>query len=83
MGGSPVTFIWVMGGALLMDMVLGAVAGGSIPLILRALGRDPAQGVKRFSHRPDRWSGFFYLSGTGHADPALNDSAQRSATGSK
>ena len=33
----------VMGGALLFDMLLGAVAGGSIPLIFRALGRDPAQ----------------------------------------
>ncbi len=38
----------VMGGALLFDMLLGAVAGGSIPLILRALGRDPAQASSIF-----------------------------------
>ena len=33
----------VMGIALLLDMLLGAIAGGAIPLVLRALGRDPAQ----------------------------------------
>ena len=38
----------VMGSALLLDMILGAVAGGSIPLILRALGRDPAQASSIF-----------------------------------
>ncbi len=38
----------VMGGALLLDMTLGAVAGGSIPLVLRAIGRDPAQASSIF-----------------------------------
>ncbi|MDQ7031278.1 MAG: magnesium transporter [Desulfonauticus sp.] len=32
----------VMGVALVLDMIFGAVAGASIPLILKALGRDPA-----------------------------------------
>lgn len=38
----------VMGGALLMNMTLGAVAGASIPLVLRRLGRDPAQASSIF-----------------------------------
>lgn len=49
----------VMGGALLMDMVLGAVAGGSIPLILRAVGRDPAQASSIFLTALTDGAGFF------------------------
>ena len=53
----------VMGGALLMDMVLGAVAGGSIPLILRALGRDPAQASSIFLTALTDGAGFFIFLG--------------------
>ncbi len=49
----------VMGGALLLDMILGAVAGGSIPLILRALGRDPAQASSIFLTALTDGAGFF------------------------
>ena len=38
----------VMGAALMGDMLLGALAGGSIPLIFRAVGRDPAQASSIF-----------------------------------
>ncbi len=38
----------VMGSALLMNMTLGAVVGASIPLVLRRLGRDPAQASSIF-----------------------------------
>lgn len=53
----------VMGGALLLDMVLGAVAGGSIPLILRALGRDPAQASSIFLTALTDGAGFFIFLG--------------------
>ena len=49
----------VMGGALLCDMLLGAVAGGSIPLIFRALGRDPAQASSIFLTTITDGAGFF------------------------
>lgn len=38
----------VMVAALVMDMFLGAVAGASIPLVLKRLGRDPAQASSIF-----------------------------------
>ncbi len=38
----------VMGTALMLDMLLGAVAGASIPLVLKRLGRDPAQASSIF-----------------------------------
>ncbi|GAB7080553.1 magnesium transporter [Megalodesulfovibrio paquesii] len=38
----------VMGCALLMNMTLGATVGASIPLVLRRLGRDPAQASSIF-----------------------------------
>lgn len=38
----------VMGAALWGDMVLGALAGGAIPLLFRAVGRDPAQASSIF-----------------------------------
>lgn len=38
----------VMGGALLMNMTLGATVGASIPLVLRRMGRDPAQASSIF-----------------------------------
>ncbi|MCT4533911.1 magnesium transporter [Halodesulfovibrio sp.] len=38
----------VMAAALALDMLLGALAGASIPLILKELGRDPAQASSIF-----------------------------------
>ncbi|MEZ0575204.1 magnesium transporter [Halodesulfovibrio aestuarii] len=38
----------VMASALALDMLLGALAGASIPLILKELGRDPAQASSIF-----------------------------------
>ena len=53
----------VMGGALCCDMVLGAIAGGSIPLIFRALGRDPAQASSIFLTTITDGAGFFIFLG--------------------
>ncbi|MBO4369028.1 MAG: magnesium transporter [Desulfovibrio sp.] len=53
----------VMAGALLCDMLLGAVAGGSIPLIFRSLGRDPAQASSIFLTTITDCSGFFIFLG--------------------
>ncbi|WP_308620379.1 magnesium transporter [uncultured Desulfovibrio sp.] len=53
----------VMGGAILCDMILGAVAGGSIPLIFRALGRDPAQASSIFLTTLTDGAGFFIFLG--------------------
>lgn len=53
----------VMGGALLCDMLLGAVAGGSIPLVFRALGRDPAQASSIFLTTITDGAGFFIFLG--------------------
>jgi magnesium transporter len=53
----------VMGMALISDMVLGAIAGGSIPLILRALGRDPAQASSIFLTTLTDGAGFFIFLG--------------------
>lgn len=49
----------VMGFSLLLDMLLGAIAGGSIPLVLRALGRDPAQASSIFLTALTDGAGFF------------------------
>lgn len=53
----------VMGGAILCDMVLGAIAGGSIPLIFRWLGRDPAQASSIFLTTLTDGAGFFIFLG--------------------
>lgn len=53
----------VMGGAILFDMILGAVAGGSIPLIFKALGRDPAQASSIFLTTITDGAGFFIFLG--------------------
>ncbi len=45
--------------ALCLDMVLGAVLGASIPLILRKLGRDPAQASSIFLTAITDGMGFF------------------------
>ncbi|PIE69022.1 MAG: magnesium transporter [Deltaproteobacteria bacterium] len=49
----------VMALALLFDMLLGAVAGASIPLILKELGRDPAQASSIFLTTLTDSMGFF------------------------
>lgn len=53
----------VMAIALLCDMLLGAIAGGSIPLILRSLGRDPAQASSIFLTTITDSCGFFFFLG--------------------
>lgn len=53
----------VMGVSLLLDMLLGSIAGGSIPLILRALGRDPAQASSIFLTAITDGAGFFIFLG--------------------
>ncbi len=54
---------FVMGSALLFDMILGAIAGGSIPLIFKALGRDPAQASSIFLTTITDGAGFFIFLG--------------------
>lgn len=53
----------VMAMALGLDMLLGALAGASIPLVLRALGRDPAQASSIFLTTITDSMGFFLLLG--------------------
>ncbi len=53
----------VMGAALMCDMLLGALAGGSIPLILRWLGRDPAHASSIFLTAITDAMGFFIFLG--------------------
>ncbi len=49
----------VMVCALTIDMILGAIFGASIPLILRSLGRDPAQASSIFLTAVTDGVGFF------------------------
>ena len=53
----------VMVTALVMDMFLGAVAGASIPLVLKRLGRDPAQASSIFLTAITDSAGFFIFLG--------------------
>ncbi|BDQ36104.1 magnesium transporter MgtE [Pseudodesulfovibrio nedwellii] len=53
----------VMGMALGVDMILGAVAGASIPLLLKEMGRDPAQASSIFLTAITDSMGFFFLLG--------------------
>ncbi|MDR2162125.1 MAG: magnesium transporter [Desulfovibrio sp.] len=53
----------VMAGALILDMLLGAMAGASIPLLLKALGRDPAQASSIFLTALTDGAGFFLFLG--------------------
>lgn len=53
----------VMGAALMGDMLLGSLAGGAIPLIFRALGRDPAQASSIFLTAITDGAGFFIFLG--------------------
>ena len=53
----------VMAGALLLDMVVGSLAGTGIPLILKLLGRDPAQASSIFLTTLTDSLGFFFFLG--------------------
>ena len=53
----------VMVAALMLDMILGAFAGASIPLILREMGRDPAQASSIFLTAVTDGAGFFLFLG--------------------
>ena len=53
----------VMVSALLADMILGALAGASIPLVLKKLGRDPAQASSIFLTAITDGAGFFFFLG--------------------
>ena len=57
------TLAGVMALALALNMVVGATAGASIPLILRALGRDPAQASSIFLTTFTDSGGFFLFLG--------------------
>lgn len=49
----------IMGVSLLLDMCMGALAGASIPLVLKSLGRDPAQASSIFLTTITDGAGFF------------------------
>jgi len=53
----------VMGVALCVDMLLGALAGASIPLLLKELGHDPAQASSIFLTTITDSMGFLVLLG--------------------
>ncbi len=53
----------IMVAALVLDMLIGAFAGASIPLILKALGRDPAQASSIFLTALTDGVGFFLFLG--------------------
>ena len=53
------TLAAVMVTALVLDMFLGALAGASIPLLLKRLGRDPAQASSIFLTAITDSAGFF------------------------
>jgi magnesium transporter len=60
-GGAAIPTVMVS--ALLADMILGALAGASIPLWLKALGRDPAQASSIFLTAITDGAGFFIFLG--------------------
>ena len=53
----------VMSAALGLDMLIGAVAGSSIPLVLKEMGRDPAQASSIFLTLVTDSAGFFIFLG--------------------
>ena len=53
----------VMAVALGLDMLIGAVAGASIPLVLKEIGRDPAQASSIFLTTLTDSLGFFTFLG--------------------
>ena len=60
---SSMALATVMVSALLADMLLGALAGASIPLVLKAVGRDPAQASSIFLTTITDGAGFFIFLG--------------------
>ncbi|MDK2957275.1 MAG: magnesium transporter [Desulfovibrionales bacterium] len=60
---SNIALAGVMGLALYFDMLMGSLAGSSIPLILKELGRDPAQASSIFLTTITDSLGFFSLLG--------------------
>ena len=58
-----ITLGLVMGAALLLDMLLGALAGAGIPLVLKRIGRDPAQASSIFLTALTDGAGFFLFLG--------------------
>ena len=60
---SSLALTTVMVAALMLDMVLGALAGGAIPLVLKELGRDPAQASSIFLTAITDGAGFFLFLG--------------------
>jgi magnesium transporter len=54
---------FVMALALLLDMVIGALAGSAIPLVMKELGRDPAQASSIFLTAMTDSLGFLFLLG--------------------
>lgn len=53
----------IMATALLLDMLVGSLAGAGIPLILKKLGRDPAQASSIFLTTLTDSLGFFFFLG--------------------
>ncbi len=53
----------VMAAALLLDMVVGSLAGTGIPLVLKFMGRDPAQASSIFLTTLTDSLGFFFFLG--------------------
>lgn len=53
----------VMSAALMLDMILGAFAGASIPVVLKEMGRDPAQASSIFLTALTDGAGFFLFLG--------------------
>ncbi|WP_319584703.1 magnesium transporter [uncultured Pseudodesulfovibrio sp.] len=62
-GTHKIMLAMVMGSALWLDMLLGALAGASIPLLLKELGRDPAQASSIFLTTITDSMGFLILLG--------------------
>ena len=60
-GNTALTTVMVI--ALMLDMVLGAFAGASIPLLLKEMGRDPAQASSIFLTAITDGAGFFLFLG--------------------
>ncbi len=60
-GGTAIPTVMVA--ALLADIMLGTLAGASIPLCLKALGRDPAQASSIFLTAITDGAGFFFFLG--------------------
>jgi magnesium transporter len=53
----------VMVAALILDMIIGAFAGASIPVLLKEMGRDPAQASSIFLTALTDGAGFFLFLG--------------------